>query len=205
MSRRSRGIYIGLCVSLLIVIVWLDHNFGFKPALLLPAEQIKSKDLTKYHNKIFTVTRIIDGDTLEINISDGKFDSTRIRLLGIDTPETKDEKTGIMYFGPEAAQFTEKLALNKNITVLLDSISDTRDKYNRLLAYIKLDDDRIGNEVLIIEGFAYADLRFEHSFYEKYSQLEAIAQQNKKGLWKEVTRSLLPEWLRRMQPKLLEN
>ena len=110
-----------------------------------------------------------------------------------------------MYFGPEAAQFTENLALNKNITVLLDSISHTRDKYNRLLAYIKLDDDRIGNEVLITEGFAYADLRFEHSFYEKYSQFEAIARQNKKGLWKGVTRSLLPEWLQRIRPKLLEN
>ena len=205
MSRRNRGIYIGLCVFLLMVIIWLDHNFGLKPALPLSVEQVKSKDFAQYHNKNFRVTKIIDGDTLEINIHDGKFNSTRIRLLGVDTPETKGDRTGTMYFGPEVAQFTNKLALNKNIAVLLDNISHTRDKYNRLLDYIKLGDDRILNEVLVTEGFAYTDLRFEHSFYEQYSQLEAIARKNKKGLWKEVKRAQLPTWLRRMKPKLLEN
>ena len=205
MSRGRRNVIVSVSVLLLIVVVWLDHSFGLKPALPLSVEQIKSKDLARYQNKFFRVTKIIDGDTLEINTSDGKFDSTRIRLLGIDTPETKDERTSTMYFGPEAAQFAKNSALNKNATVLLDNISHTRDKYDRLLAYIKLDDDRILNEVLIIEGFAYADLRFEHSFYERYSQLETTARRNKKGLWKEVKRTQLPEWLQQMKPKLLKN
>lgn len=205
MSRRRRNTIVSVSVLLLIAVVWLDHSFGLKSALPLSAEQIKSKDLTKYQNKTFRVTRILDGDTLEINEPDKKFDSTRIRLLGIDTPETKDERISTMYFGPEATQFAENSALNKNITVLLDNIGHTRDKYDRLLAYIKLDDDRILNEVLIIEGFAYADLRFEHSFYERYSQLETTARRNKKGLWKEVKRTQLPEWLQQMKPKLLKN
>jgi endonuclease YncB( thermonuclease family) len=59
------------------------------------------------------------------------------------------------------------------------------------------------NEVLVAEGFAYADLRFRHSFYNKYKQLEATARSQKKGLWKEVTRSQLPEWLQRKKPNLL--
>lgn len=205
MSRGRRNAIVGVSVLLLIVIVWLDHSFGLKPALPLSVEQTKSKNFAKYHNKSFQVVKVIDGDTLDIDIPDGKFDSTRIRLLGIDTPETKDDRTGTMYFGSEAAQFTNKLALNKNVTVLLDNISHTRDKYNRLLAYIKLGDDRILNAVLVTEGFAYADLRFEHSFYEQYSQLEAVAWKNKKGLWKEVKRTQLPGWLGRMRPKLLEN
>ena len=206
MSQRKRSVLIGVCVLILIALVWLDHKFGLKPPTPpLSAEQVKSKDFAKYHYNSFRVTKIIDGDTLDIDIPDGKFNSTRIRLLGIDTPETKNDKTGIMYFGPEAAQFTKEMAANKNITVLLDNISSTRDKYNRLLAYIKLDNGKILNEVLLMQGFAYADLRFKHSFYEKYTQLEKSARQNKMGLWKEVNRQQLPAWLKRMKPKLLND
>ena len=205
MSRRSRGVFIALCIFILIVIVWLDHNFGVKPLRPLSRAQISSEDFAKYHNNSFRVVKVVDGDTIDINIPDGKFKSTRIRLLGIDTPETKDEKVPKMYFGLEASQFTKKHTAGKNVTVLLDKISPTRDKYNRLLAYVKLADGKILNEVLVSQGFAYADLRFEHSFYEEYSSLQKAAMQNKKGLWKNATQQQLPEWLKRMKPKLLND
>jgi len=206
MSQRNRNVLVGVCVLGLIIIVWLDHKFGLKPfPPPLSSEQVKSKDFAKYHNNSFRVTKVIDGDTLDIDIPDGKFNSTRIRLLGVDTPETKDDRFGKMYFGPEATQFTKQMAINKNFVILLDKISHTRDKYNRLLAYLKLPNGKILNEVLVMEGFAYADLRFEHSFYEKYSQLETTARQNKKGLWKESKLAQLPAWLRRMKPELLND
>ena len=148
------------------------------------------------------VLKVVDGDTIDIDIPDGKYDRTRIRLWGVDTPETKNPKTGVMYFGPEAADFTTKLVLGKPVIVYLEE-HRTRGYYGRLLAYVQLPDGRFLNEVLLSEGFAYADLRFRHSFYHKYKQLEAVARSQKKGLWLNVTREQLPEWLQRKKPNLL--
>ena len=85
-----------------------------------PGSRARSNDLEKYHAKTFTVVNVVDGDTIDIDAADGKYDHTRVRLWGIDTPETKNPKTGVMYFGPEAAEFTKELALGKPVTVYLD-------------------------------------------------------------------------------------
>ena len=195
MSRRRRTAFIVSAVLLAAAIILLDHN-RHKTRLNRPtAVKTTSSDLAKYHQKTFTVINVVDGDTFDIDIGDGKYDKTRIRLWGVDTPETKSEKYGVMYFGPQATEFTTKLTLGKQVAVYL-SEERTRGKYGRLLAYVKLPDGRFLNEVLIEDGFGYADLRFKHSFYNKYQQLGASAKRNKKGLWKNVTRDQLPEWLK---------
>ena len=76
----------------------------------------------------------------------------------------------------------------------MDKLSKPRDKYGRLLCYIKLDDGRILNEELITQGFAYADTRFKHSYYAKYIELEETARKGKKGLWKEIKPEQMPKW-----------
>jgi endonuclease YncB( thermonuclease family) len=205
MSRRRRNIVFGLCLALIAVFVWLDHTtvkskFQRRPK---SEEQLRARDFEKYHDKIFTVVKIVDGDTIDIDIPDGKYDHTRIRLWGVDTPETKHPEKGVMYFGPEAAEFTKKLTLGKQVTIYLDEGNRTRGYYGRLLAYVQLPDRRFLNEVLLSEGFAYADTRFRHSFYHKYKQLEAVARNQKKGLWEKVTREQLPKWLQREKPNLL--
>lgn len=195
MSRRRRDAILSLCLLLAAVFVWLDHSPLRQKWQPLPkaAEQLKSSDFEKYHRKVFTVIKVIDGDTIDINIPDGKHNHTRIRLLGVDTPETKNERTGVMYFGPEAAEFTKKFALGKEAAVYLED-RRTRDKYGRLLAYVQLPEGKFLNEVLLEEGFAYADTRFKHSFYNKYKQLEAVARSGKKGLWEKVTAEQMPKW-----------
>jgi len=200
--RRTGLIVMGLLAALLAV--WFDHSqLGRRWRQQDKSGQpARSNDLEKYHAKTFTVVNVVDGDTLDIETADGKYDHTRIRLWGIDTPETKSEKYGVMYFGPEAAEFTKELALGKAVTVYLDE-NCTRDKYNRLLAYIKLQDGGFLNEVLLTEGFAYSDLRFKHDFYNKYKQLEAGARSQKKGLWQNIKREQMPEWLQRESPNLL--
>ena len=201
--RRTGLIVVGLLAALLAV--WFDHSqLGRRWWRQAESRQpARSSDLEKYHAKTFTVVNVVDGDTLDIETADGKYDHTRIRLWGIDTPETKSEKYGVMYFGPEASEFTKKLALGKPVTVYLDE-TRTRDKYDRLLAYVKLPDGGFLNEVLLAEGFAYADLRFKHDFYNKYKQLESAARGRKKGLWQNVTREQLPQWLQREKPTLLK-
>jgi len=199
--RRTGLIVAGLLAAVLTV--WFDHSqLGRRWWRQAESRQpARSDDLEKYHAKTFTVINVVDGDTLDIDIADGKYDHTRIRLWGIDTPETKKPETGVMYFGPEASEFTKELALGKQVTVYLDE-NRTRDKYDRLLAYIKLPAGGFLNEVLLTEGFAYADLRFKHNFYNKYKQLEAGARGQKKGLWLGVTPEQWPEWRRNSNIKV---
>lgn len=205
MSVRRRSIIIVLCILAAVVLIWLDHSSlrGNRQRQPQSGEQIKSYDFEKYHTKTFTVVNVVDGDTIDIDAPDGKYDHTRIRFWGIDTPETKNPKTGVMYFGPEASDFTKKATLGKKVTIYLDEANRTRGKCGRLLAYVQLSDERFLNEVLIAEGFGYADLRFRHSFYNKYKQLEAAARSTKKGLWSKAKREQLPSWLQREKPNLL--
>jgi micrococcal nuclease len=204
MSKLRHSTIFTLCLLLAAAFVWLDHSPIKRSRQAQPKsnEQAQAYDFEKYHEKTFTVLKVVDGDTIDIDVPDGKYNHTRIRLWGIDTPETKNPEVGVMYFGPEAAEFTTKSALQKQVTVYLNE-TRTRDKYDRLLAYIKLPDGGFLNEVLLTEGFAYADLRFRHNFYNKYKQLEAGARGRKKGLWEKVTRDQLPEWLQRKKTNLL--
>jgi endonuclease YncB( thermonuclease family) len=207
MSKRQRTgmALVGLLVAAFLI--WFERipvklRWERRPE---SEDQQKACDIEKYHAKSFHVVNVIDGDTIDIGIPDSNYIFTRIRLLGVDTPETKDPNLPVQYFGPEATDFTTKLALRRQVTVYLDNANRIRDKtkYKRLLAYVQLPDGRFLNEVLLSEGFAYADLRFRHSFFNKYQQLEAGARSLKKGLWKKVTREQLPEWLQREKSKLL--
>lgn len=205
MSRRRRaGIIIG-CLLLAVVLITLDHSGLHRRLRRPPAsqEKVAAHDFRKYHRKSFVVVHVVDGDTLDVDVPDGQYGHTRIRLLGVDAPEAHSEELGVMYFGPQATEFVEKAALQKQVTVYLDETNRTRGQYGRLLAYVQLPGGAFLNELLITEGFAYADLRFGHSFYNKYKQLQSVARAQKRGLWKDVTREQLPGWLQRERPKLL--
>ncbi len=163
----------------------------------------EGSDHQRYHDREFFVTGVVDGDTLDIDALDGNKLTTRVRLIGVDTPETKKPGAPVMYYGPEAYEFARLAADGKLVTIWLDSAGGTRDRYGRLLAYVRLPDGRVLNEELLAGGFAYAELRFKHGSYQKYVQLEASAMRNEKGLWRDVRREQLPDWLQKRKPKLL--
>jgi micrococcal nuclease len=190
MSKRRQAGLVMMCLLLAVFFVWLDHS------PIKRKWQPQPRDLEKYHGKTFTVVNVVDGDTLDIDVPNSHYPHTRIRLWGVDTPETKKPNTPVQYFGPEATKFTTTLTLGKTVTIYLDEGNRTRDnkEYNRLLGYVKLPDGRFLNEVLVSGGFAYADLRFRHSFYNKYKQLEAAARSQKKGLWENVIPEQMPQW-----------
>ena len=197
MSRRRRNFF--LIASLLVIgaIIWLDRRMGEPLREAIQPKDPYAADIRKYHRKSFKVMNIVDGDTLDIDIPDGKYEHTRIRLLGVDTPETKDGRQEIMYYGPEATQWVTQFALDKEATVIIDTVADVRDKYNRLLAYLQFDDGLVLNEEIVRNGFGYADLRFAHSDYEKYVELQDEAKQAGRGLWQDVNTEQLPSWLKR--------
>lgn len=196
MSRRMRNVVAVIITLTAATLCFLDHSCISRSLTksLQSAQQQNITDVSKYHGSQFTVTKVIDGDTLDIDIPDGNYNYTRIRLWGIDTPETKDPRTGPMYFGKEASDFATKLAIGKQVTIYLEKEKNPRDKYRRLLAYIQLPDGKFLNEELLSEGYAYADLRFKHGLYNKYKQLESVARSQKKGLWANVTPEQMPQW-----------
>ena len=188
LSRRNRRL-LKLLAALIVIALILSDRLDLLPQAALTDHKL-------YNDKTFTVTRVIDGDTLDIDIPDPTQNqpTTRIRLWGVDTPETKHPRFGQMYFGPEAAQFTEKLTLNQSVRVRLEPFENPRDKYHRLLAYIYLPDNSSLNEKLLTQGFAYADERFSHMFRKKFLDLQKQAKRQNLGLWKNVQPHQLPQW-----------
>jgi len=125
------------------------------------------------------VTNVVDGDTMDISINNKE---ERIRLLLVDTPETKHPTKPIQPFGPEASQFAKNTLEGKEVTIELD-VSE-RDKYGRLLAYIWID-GKMFNEMLLEKGLArvayvYApNTKYVDQFYE----IQKKAQKQGVGIW----------------------
>lgn len=143
-------------------------------------------DFQKYDGQTFVVAKAVDGDTLDLDVPDGKWHHTRVRLWGVDTPETKDPRKPKGYhafFGPEASDFTARAALGQRVKVQLEAGGKSRDKYGRLLAWIMLPDGRCLNCVLVQDGYAYADPRFENSRQRELARLQSAAMKAHKGLW----------------------
>ncbi len=203
MSRRRLNTIWVVCILLATVVVLVDRRAGRSRRQWTEQWGSKAGDAAKYHLKTFTAVYIVDGDTLDIDIADGEYDRTRVRLLGVDTPETVDDRVGPMYFGEEATQLARELALDKEVTVIIDPIGDVRDRYGRLLAYLRLPDGTTLNEQLVRTGRGYADLRFTHSEFDKYVRLQEEAVSNRTGLWDKVTKDQMPGWLQRERPGIL--
>lgn len=98
-----------------------------------------------------TLLYVTDGDTIGVEV-DGT--EERVRLIGIDTPETKKPNTPVQCFGPEATAFTESL-LAKGTMLHLERDREARDAYGRLLAYVyRSGDGMFVNMEIIEQGYA---------------------------------------------------
>jgi micrococcal nuclease len=98
-----------------------------------------------------TVVRVVDGDTVQIDI-DGRRE--KLRLIGIDTPETVKPDTPVQCYGPEASAFTKQL-LPEGTAVRIERDVEARDDYGRLLGYVyRADDGLFVNLEIVAQGYA---------------------------------------------------
>ena len=123
-------------------------------------------------------SRAVDGDTIIVNI-DGK--KERVRLIGVDTPETKHPKKPVEYYGKEASAFTKQRVEGKKVRLEYDQ--QRRDKYGRLLAYVYLEDATFLNAEIIKQGYGFAYTRFPFKYLDDFREYEKEARENKRGLW----------------------
>ena len=120
------------------------------------------------------VEHVVDGDTLILDGGD------RVRLIGVDTPETKHPEMPVQRFGAEASAFTRKWLEGK--IVRLEYGPQARDKYDRLLAYVWVDGVNFNREI-IRRGYAVATTRFAHPLLDDFLVAESEARHRRYGLW----------------------
>lgn len=154
--------------------------------------------VAKYDQRTFTVSRVLDGDT--IDVEQGK-EKSRVRLLGIDAPEMNyDSADGAAYGAAEATDYLKQRLDGQQVTLKLNS-PEEKDKYGRLLAYVYAAGNANINLEMIEKGYVYADRRHDHALRKQFEQAEATAERRKAGLWKEVTKQQMPEWRQRWVEK----
>jgi len=127
------------------------------------------------------VTKVIDGDTIEIE------GGRKVRLIGIDTPETVDPRRPVGCFGREASSETKGLLEGREV-ILVKDVSET-DRFGRLLRYVYIEREDgflFINDHLVRRGFAKASTYPpDVKFTEQFLQAEREARETKRGLWGE--------------------
>lgn len=124
----------------------------------------------------YRVERVIDGDTL---IVEG---GHRIRLLGVNTPETKHPTKPVEALGTEAFEFTRNFVKRGEVRLQFDR--ERRDAVHRVLAFVTVD-GRSLNEELIRAGFSRAETRFPYSesMKRRFQKIEEEARSAHRGIW----------------------
>lgn len=130
-----------------------------------------------------TVVKVVDGDTMDFYI-DGR--TERIRVIGINTPETVDPRKSVECFGQEASNQAKKiLTVGLSVELEKDPSQGERDKYNRLLRYVFVDNGTVDFGVsMISSGYAY-EYTYDtpYRYQSEYKQAQKEAEGGKKGLW----------------------
>ena len=130
----------------------------------------------------YTVVHISDGDTVSID-DHGAIKS--VRLVGVDTPETKRPNTAVQCFGREASAFTERTLLGQNVWLERDAVAGNQDRYGRELGYLWLENGTLFNRLLISQGYGreydYQDQNYKYR--NEFREAENMARANSAGLW----------------------
>lgn len=127
------------------------------------------------------IVRVVHGDTFTIKSSGGE---TKIRLIGVNTPETVDPNSPVEEYGKEASDYTNG-RLKEGMTVELEYDVQQVDQYGRQLAYLWIGDEMF-NATLVQEGYAQVETYAPNLKYvDFFSTLEQEAEAQGKGLWAE--------------------
>lgn len=129
---------------------------------------------------VHRVKRVVDGDTFVIFHKDQKKDRY-IRILGIDTPETKHPKKPVECFGKEASAVATSLLENSWVKLRVDG----EDRYDRILATVELEDGRDFGALMLLGGYAqlYTNTHSDFVNMDEYGRYVNKARNAEIGLW----------------------
>lgn len=150
--------------------------------------QSKTVIISACDYKEVTVSRVVDGDTIEVNW-DGKTED--IRLIGVDTPETVHPTKREEPYGKEASNFTKDQLTNQKVLVCLD-VEET-DHYGRMLGYVFYPAGTFFNAQLVAKGYAQVSTFPPNvKWVDLFTHLQTDARKSKRGLWKEQAETPAP-------------
>jgi micrococcal nuclease len=131
------------------------------------------------NNSEIIIEKVVDGDTIWVSV-DGQ--TEKIRLIGIDTPETNDPRKKVECFGQEAKTRLKEFE-GKSVTLEKDTSQSNKDKYGRSLRYVWVDGVNL-NLLMLNEGLAYEYTYDEPYKYQmEFKNAEEKAESEKRGLW----------------------
>lgn len=138
-----------------------------------------------------TVSKVIDGDTFTLS------DGTKVRLIGVDTPETVDPRKDVQWFGGEASRKLKEWVEGEKVCLKQEQDkTQNLDKYGRLLRYAwkytsdkDAENDDKGlkgffvNAELIKQGYGFAYTKYPFQYMDDFRKYERTAKENNLGLW----------------------
>ncbi len=161
--RRPRSKLATLIAILLVLAVWLGREGWREFTAPQPEGDWR------------VVIRVVDGDTLLLDRSE------RVRLIGVNAPESADPRRPVEAFGKQAAAFTRRMAEGKRVRLAYDQ--QLTDRYGRTLAYVYLEDGTFLNAEIIRQGFGHAYTRFPFHYADEFREYEREARAARRGLW----------------------
>ncbi len=150
-----------------------------------PPSSTTAPTTTRKAGNLVDVVSVTDGDTIKVRIDSTDY---TIRLIGIDTPETRDPRKPVQCFGREASNKMKELVENKQVILESDATQGDTDKYGRLLRFVFLSDGTNVNLTMIAQGFAHEyTYNLPYKYQSEFKQAESDARNGGKGLWSAST------------------
>lgn len=173
LTKRQQRRLMSALVSLVVLgVAYAAQQFGW----IEPAVQ----NVVQIQPGQYRVIRAEDGDTLTVDMNGTQ---ERVRLIGVDTPETQDPRVPVQCFGAAASTYTRDLVGTNAVRLEADPTNQNRDRYNRLLRYAYLPDGRLINAEIIKAGYGFAYTLFPFEKMEEFRRFELEAREQNKGLW----------------------
>lgn len=171
MNKRTQRKLLDLIVTLVILLVG---------AYVVPRIESESSGQQVVLAGMYRISQFNDGDTITVEMA-GK--SEKIRMIGVDTPETEDPRKPVQCYGKAASAFTRQLIGDQPVRLEADPLNTNRDRYNRLLRYVYLADGRMVNAELILQGYGFAYTSFPFTKIDEFKQYQTEAREANRGLW----------------------
>jgi micrococcal nuclease len=168
--RQPRGLVIGAACAL--ILLWRIIAANTAPA----APEALAEGMHE-------VRRVVDGDTLLLT------SGARVRLQGIDSPETVRDGFAVESWGPQASQYTKEFIDRANHRVRLTFSLERKDRYDRFLAFV-WNGETMLNEELVRAGLAHArlDYRYSGNIKTRLARAQDEARRARRGLWSNAAR-----------------
>ncbi|MDZ4179056.1 MAG: thermonuclease family protein [Coriobacteriia bacterium] len=175
------------CLALTGCVAEASVETAADPGVVAEATQTPSASVATSDFEPATVTRIIDGDTIDVRFGDGRIE--RVRFIGVDTPE---DTTRHEPYGPEATAYATRTLADQNVYLEYDA--ERRDRYDRLLAYVWLEQPAgvsdatvrasLFNARLLLDGYAQLlTIPPNVAYADRFTSFQTEAREAGRGLW----------------------